>query len=355
MVDDLPNSVFLKLTFAIKELNRLRLSNVGIHILIWGLLFTLPHLLIDVRKPPAGSFPGSWFFITNLYNVGLFYLSAFYLYPKFFNKTWWWLFICSLAVLLPVSYYLKLYFTTEFYPDVILDKGAYRVIFFPQIVFIIAAIIYRLILDSIRNEKRQKELLAEQLTIKLKFLRSQISPHFIFNVLTNLVSLARKGSKEMEPSLIILADLMRYMLYESDEEKVPVFSEIEYLQNYIGLQKLRFGDDIRIDFQCNTDDETLQRKIEPMLLIPFVENAFKHSSGAHEPFIFVSIHAASGVLTFEVKNKFVVLDESKDRDSGIGLENVQTRLKLLYENKYQLHIADTENIFSVFFKLPLSE
>src|SRR5204863_4711933 len=136
-------------------------------------------------------FPGSWFIITNLYNVGLFYLNAFLLYPKLLNKKRWWLYILSIAAVLIISYYLKLWLTTSFYPAVVLDTWADRILFFPPVPFIIASIIYRLIVNKINNDKKQKELIAEQLSIKLKFLRSQISPHFIFNVLTNLVSLAR--------------------------------------------------------------------------------------------------------------------------------------------------------------------
>ena len=116
------------------------------------------------------------------------------------------------AAILAASYYLKLFLTKTYYPEVNLDIWARRILFFPAFAFLIVSTIYRLITDKIRHDKKQKEIFAEQLSIKLKFLRSQISPHFIFNVLTNLVSLARKKSEQLEPALIKLSELMRYML-----------------------------------------------------------------------------------------------------------------------------------------------
>jgi len=321
--------------------------NILLHLFTWLLLFTLPHLFFDTRNTKPGFFPGSWFIITNLYNVGLFYLNAFLLYPKLLNKKKWWLYIFSIAAVLIISYYLKLWLTTSFYPDVVLDSWANRILFFPPVPFIVAGIIYRLIINKIAYDKKQKEIVAEQLSIKLKFLRSQISPHFIFNVLTNLVSLARKQSRQLEPALIMLSDLMRYMLYESDEKKVSIARELDYLKSYISLQQIRFGDDVKIDVAIDLPERVLQANIEPMLLIPFVENAFKHGTGANDPFISITISSNKSELILDVKNKFVEDDKNKDENSGIGLENVRSRLALLYEGKHQLKLNRENNIFHV--------
>jgi hypothetical protein len=314
----------------------------------------LPHLFFDGRSVQPGFFPGSWFVITNLYNVGLFYLNAFLLYPKLLNKSKWWLYILSVVVMLTVSYYLKLWLTQTFYPSVINDNWTHRILFFPPIPFIVASIIYRLVIDKIARDKKQKEIIAEQLSVKLKFLRSQISPHFIFNVLTNLVSLARKQSRQLEPALIMLSDLMRYMLYESDEKKVSIAKELKYLKSYISLQQLRFGEDVKTDVVIDLPEQILQANIEPMLLIPFVENAFKHGTGADDPFIAIHLSSNKNELVLDVKNKFVEHDKSKDDNSGIGLENVQSRLALLYEGKHRLIINKEEDIFHVQLTLQLS-
>src|SRR6185436_4970444 len=121
-----------------------------------------------------------------------------------------------------------------------------RVIFFSLIPLLIASIIFRLISDRMRFERMEKEARAERLDAELKFLQSQVSPHFLFNMLTNMVSLARKKSDLLEPSLIKLSDLLRYMLYDSVEDKIPVYRETEQLENYIALQQLRFGEDVKM-------------------------------------------------------------------------------------------------------------
>jgi LytS/YehU family sensor histidine kinase len=197
-------------------------------------------------------------------------------------------------------------------------------------------------------------MVAEQLAIKLKFLRSQINPHFIFNVLTSLVSLARKKSDQLEPSLIMLSDLVRYMLYESDEKKVPLFREVGYLENYIELQKLRFGDTVKIEARIELSEWEARQSIEPMLLIPFLENSFKHGMGVDEPFIQIHLTTHNGRLQLDVMNRFNDdLNETKDMNSGIGLENVKSRLILLYPGKHSLIREKQHDIFHIHLTLQL--
>ena len=235
-----------------------------------------------------------------------------------------------------------------------MDEWAYRILFFPTLAFLFISTLYRLIADKIQHEKKQKEIVAEQLAIKLKFLRSQINPHFIFNVLTNLVSLARKKSDQLEPALLKLSDLMRYMLYESDGSKVPLLQEIEYLQSYIDLQRLRFGDDILIEVNIDVPQDKSQYNIEPMMLIAFVENAFKHGTGVDDPFIKINLTVENNKLEFDVKNKYVgELTGNKDGGSGIGLENVQSRLILLYPKQHSLAVKKDAAIFDVHLTLRL--
>jgi hypothetical protein len=165
---------------------------VLLHVFIWSLLLSLPHFFFDSRNISPGSLPSSFYFITNLYHIGLFYFNAFFLYPSFFNKKRWWAFLLSVAAIIFFSYYLKMFIVKQWYPQVVIDESIFKIFFFPPFPFLIVSTIYRVIVDRVAYDKKQKEIEAEQLAIKLKFLRSQISPHFIFNVLTNLVSLARK-------------------------------------------------------------------------------------------------------------------------------------------------------------------
>jgi two-component system LytT family sensor kinase len=260
----------------------------------------------------------------------------------------------AVAGVIIVSYYLKLFTTKEWYPEVLLDEWAYRILFFPPIPFLIVSTVYRLVVDKIAYDKKQKEIVAEQLEMKLKFLRSQISPHFIFNVLTNLVSLARKKSELLEPLLIKLSDLMRYILYESDEKKVTLFKEVEYLKSYIELQSLRFGHDVAINADLHLPEKEMHRNIEPMLLIPFVENAFKHGIGVDQPFIEIQLAGENCILEFDVRNKLSEdTIESKDGSPGIGLENVQSRLALLYPERHKLIVKRENNIFHIHLTLEL--
>lgn len=337
--------------------SKVKYKSVLLHAIAWiFLLFILPHLFIasDKRIVQPGFFPSSFFIITNLYHIGLFYLMVFAVYPFFFTKKRWWLFILMTAAILAASYYLKLYMVKEWYKNVILDDWAYRILFFPAFAIVVISIIYRLITDKITNDKIQKEVAAEQLAIKLKFLRSQISPHFIFNVLTNLVSLARKKSDLLEAALIKLSDLMRYMLYESDEDKVTLSKEITYLQGYIELQKLRFGNDISIKIEMPETKRLDTVYIEPMLLIPFVENAFKHGINIDNPLIQINLRVNNNYLDFDVQNKFDdETDTNKDSSSGIGLENIKSRLELLYANEHQLKITKQNNLFHIHLTLQL--
>jgi LytS/YehU family sensor histidine kinase len=210
-----------------------------------------------------------------------------------------------------------------------------------------ASTAYQMIRDRIQADKLLKEKENENLKTELSFLRSQVSPHFMFNVLNNMVALARKRSDLLEPSLIKLSSLMRYMLYEADEDLVSLESEVEYLQSFIDLQLQRFGNKVSVKLDFSEIDADYE--IEPMLLIPFVENAFKHGvSGLDDAIIEIELKAIKKQLLFVVSNKYNnQLEEIKDKTSGIGLANVKRRLQLLYQSNYQLKIENANNFFTV--------
>jgi LytS/YehU family sensor histidine kinase len=211
---------------------------------------------------------------------------------------------------------------------------------------------YKTITDKTKADKLIAEKQNENLKTELSFLRSQISPHFIFNVLNNIVALVRLKSEELEPTVLKLSSLMQYMLYEADEEKVLLTSEVEYLQNYIDLQKQRFGPELslQVTFDIKEDWHT----VEPMLLIPFVENAFKHGNCMLQSSeIIIQLHVVNNHLHFIVKNRFEERDTTKDKTSGIGLANVKRRLELLYPNKHTLTIEKANGWFTVSLHLTL--
>ena len=292
--------------------------------------------------------PGAFFLFTNLYHIGLFYLSAFILYPRLMTRWRWPLYWLSLAAIVVLSYHAKLLILTWWAPQQQITPLIGRLLLFPPIPFLAASIVFCVVRDSVRRERIEKERKAERLTAELKFLRQQMNPHFLFNMLTNMVSLARQGSPLLEPSLIKLADLLRYSLYESGEGKVPLSKEIQLIENYIDLQQLRFGEDV--DIRLSVPDAEPEGLIEPMLLAPFVENAFKHGAGrVKDPFIHIEIKVTDPVLFFKVVNNHHGVSKS----AGIGLANIRSRLELLYP-RHSLTITDNDEIYTVDLKLVLS-
>jgi LytS/YehU family sensor histidine kinase len=199
----------------------------------------------------------------------------------------------------------------------------------------------------------EKERRAERLAAELKFLRQQISPHFLFNMMTNMVSLARQGSPLLEPSLIKLSELLRYSLYESGDGKILLSSEVTLVRNFVDLQQLRFGEDV--DIRMDMPDPEAGEVIEPMLLIPFVENAFKHGIGmVKHAFIHIELRVEGRQLYFMVSNNYNRDSFAKDKSSGIGLANTRSRLELLYPGRHKLIITDEGEIYKVELNLVLS-
>src|SRR5262249_9852119 len=158
------------------------------------------------------------------------------------------------AAILIFSFYVKLFFVNLSAPRFGNTYFNYGILFFPPIPFLIASSIYRFVLNRAQFEKLEKERKAERLDAELKFLRSQVSPHFLFNMMANLVSLARQKSDLLETYLLKLSDLLRYMLYESNDEKFTINKELEYLKAYIDLQELRFGDDVNVNFDAEVEN-----------------------------------------------------------------------------------------------------
>jgi len=312
---------------------------IALHVIIWSAVLGLPYVFTSPESHygQIGLLVCNFFTLTNILHIGLFYFNAFFLYSNFLTSKRWWLYMLSVAILIVVFYYGKLFIIDKWFADLAKDENVFAFTFFPIILFLIISTVYRLVLDKIGSEKAQ-------LATELKFLRSQVSPHFLFNVLNNLVSMARYKSDLLEPSLIKLSGLMRYMLYEANESKVSTAQEIDYIRNYIALQKMRFEDDV--DIRTTIQDEGDVYAIEPMLLIPLVENAFKHGvATGNNQFISINLTIGDYTLSLSVKNSFVKDGSSKDSNSGIGLNNLKARLNLLYPQRHKLTIDESNDVF----------
>ncbi len=335
------------------------------HIAAWILLFSLPYLLRrpydpnEHKQQQQASGETINFIvarITDLMLIGIFYLNAGVLIVKLLYRKKYLLYVLSILVCFAAFSGVSFFIVKNF--QFTGREFTYRMhLTFSIFVFLFilaCSIAYKTIKDRVVADNLYKERLNENLKTELALLRSQVSPHFMFNVLNNMVALARKQSDLLEPSLIKLSSLMRYMLYETGEQKVSLEKETEYLQSYIDLQQQRFGKKLAVNVTVAPADK--QYEIEPMLLIPFVENAFKHGTGMIEhPQIDIDLRAANNVLYFTVKNKYnPVSQEIKDSASGIGLANVQRRLQLLYSNHHQLHISNDNDIFNVSLQIQLN-
>jgi LytS/YehU family sensor histidine kinase len=180
--------------------------------------------------------------------------------------------------------------------------------------------------------------------MELQFLKSQLNPHFLFNSLNNIYSLAYQKSEKTADAILKLSDIMRYMIYESNEGWVSLEKEVEYLQNFIELQKLRVKDSASVLFHTQGDIDG--QKIVPLILIAFVENAFKHGvvNDANDP-IQINLIANKQILHFTVRNQ--KSKANKDRLGGVGLSNVERRLQLLYPEKHKLTVENTPSHYTI--------
>jgi LytS/YehU family sensor histidine kinase len=199
--------------------------------------------------------------------------------------------------------------------------------------------------DWLELEAKRKQLENEKLTAELTFLKAQINPHFLFNTLNNLYYLAFTNSPNTTEVIAKLSQMMRYMIYDSNHEKVLLSKEIEYIDNYISLEKLRLNNHIPINF--TVEGEVSQVKIVPLILITFLENAFKHgvSNNSQTAYITIKLILHNKQLIYTVENS--KLETNNHEKSGIGLQNVKRRLDLSYPQKSHLQVTDGENDYKI--------
>lgn len=285
------------------------------------------------------------FVLYGVINISLFYLNYLLFIPKLLNRKRYALY--AIAVITAIILYglgkygvalcFKADILTHMKGEVTSFKQYFISTLFVSVIFLFLSVVLKFASDWFLNERIQRDLENQRLTAELAFLKSQINPHFLFNSLNSIYSLAYQQSTNTPGAILKLSEIMRYMLYECNDNKVALEKELQYLQNYIDLQKIRFGDNAFIDFKVN--GEVGDQKIVPLLLIAFIENAFKHGV-ANDPKspITLLIHLDGEHLNFFIQNKKHT--NNRDAAGGIGLNNVRRRLDLLYPGKYNLDIRD---------------
>jgi len=297
------------------------------------------------------------FGVFGVVNIALFYINYLILIPRFLNNNKRYaLYFTGVAVSLIgiglIKYCVAAQFWTILHPHIKNMKSDKEVLvflpyffktFFTSILFVIFSLLLKFTADWFTNERVQRDLENQRLTAELAFLKSQINPHFLFNSLNSIYSLAYQKSETTPDAILKLSEIMRYMLYECNDNKVDLEKEITYMQNYIDLQKIRFGKNAFIDLEVN--GVVTNQRIVPLLLIPFIENAFKHgvANNPEHP-IKLLINVADGHLSFYMENKKHL--NNRDSIGGIGLSNVRRRLDLLYPDKYNLEIHDDADTYT---------
>jgi two-component system LytT family sensor kinase len=324
-----------------------------VNVLFWLFIITMCSGAILYSKTPISSYHLLVTFgYFGVINVSIFYINYTLLIPQLIKvRKQYWMYIVSITTLIVVMCVVKTVLAT-LNSDIILThtsdtsgKKVYesvnsyivRTIFMSGF-FVVISSLLKFAVDWFANERVHRNLESEKKDMELQFLKSQLNPHFLFNSLNNIYSLAYQKSDKTADAVLKLSEIMRYMIYESNDGWVSLSKEIDYLKSFIELQKLRFKDGASVDFSLNGEIDG--QKIVPLILISFVENAFKHgvANDPNNP-IKINIIANQKILHFSITNK--KHNHNKDEMGGVGLSNVERRLQLLYPDRYKLNIVNS--------------
>ncbi|MFN0034945.1 MAG: sensor histidine kinase [Saprospiraceae bacterium] len=244
---------------------------------------------------------------------------------------------------------LKLtYLVPVYFPEATIEFWSYRMLYdvFDCVLVSCTALSARMYFRHQAMQRRETQLRAEKSEAELRALKGQLHPHFLFNTINNLYALARVKSDRTAPVALKLAQLLRYVLYDSQKATVPLEQEIQLLRDYVELEKLRF-DEGRLVVRMDVDLDNPKQQIAPLLLLPLVENAFKHGASEQrdEARISISVVLKNNVLEAKIENSKP--PGKPENAPGIGLQNLRRQLELLYPERHELEIAEGERAFSV--------
>lgn len=327
------------------------------HVFFWMLVFGFWYFL----RYQDYTVPGRAFLITLIKVIDLVvmvYITNYILLPQLFYKKKYGWFAVAFFLLVVSSSVLKMNILGRIMdaPQLYSISGDLKQRIYdnviPHFFLVIAGAAIKLMFDYSHLQQRMAETAREKAEAELNFLKSQINPHFLFNSLNSVYFLIDKNNAVARESLHKFSDMLRYQLYEVNGDKIPVEKEINYLKDYVDLQKLRKDEHYSVSFSYSPQVKDFS--IEPLLLIPFVENAFKHVSSHSNKANFVTLELGrhNGQFIFSAENS---KDKSKVTEpySGIGLANVKRRLELLYPGKHELTITDENDIYKVNLKLKI--
>lgn len=347
------------------------------HLLFWLIYFTLNTLrwgsyFDDASFENYFQFPYLYSLKTNLLgfaiHIALCYFNIYFLMPKFVLKKRYLPYIIIILATIFVMVVIKFNLTYLLVSQDVWPEGPeatttmtlnYTIqMMFGELYVITFVTAIKITFDFLKEHQRVAKLERAQLETELLFLKTQISPHFFFNTLNNIYSLAVENSKKTPKIILKLSELMRYLLYETRSKRQSLENEILCIQNYLDLERVRHSDELEVDMSISGDIQ--DKEIAPILLLSFIENAFKH--GVHKNIgeikIDIDFTIRKDFLYFTITNPMPKETEHKDsinQSNGIGLENVKKRLELGYnKNDYKLIIRNKNNMFIVKLKIKVS-
>lgn len=292
-------------------------------------------------------------FTTSVYfffNAAAFYITGYYLFPRFLYRSEYGKFFLSLGALiisLSVGLAVCLHFLFHGNNDEIAGNwtGLLQVALLSISTMLGLMSGAKLVADKMRSDRKTRQMDKQRLESELQYLKAQVNPHFLFNAINSVYFLIRKNPEQAAETLIKLSDLLRFSLYDCSVEKITIEKEIEYLNNFIALESLRKGEKVKVNLVQEGMLSGFQ--IAPFLLIPFLENAFKHISNFSNKDNTIDIHFQrnNGKFTAEMSN--TTDNIVRNGVGGIGLKNVKRRLELLYPGKHALNISESDGKFIV--------
>ena len=349
--------------------DRIMQNRILSHVLFWGGFFVIFTILATLNSGDIKESLISYLaFLPAQLLAG--YILVYYQVPKLLLKKKYLIFAISFflsiygfSVLARLSsiYLAEPFFRENFYQEsiieVLLDPLYLAVVYFPSVyVFVFLMLVVKIIKDRFQEIHQLEIIQKEKANTELKFLKAQIHPHFLFNTLNNLYALTLIKSDAAPEVVLKLSEMLDYILYQCNEPTVPIIKEIELLQGYIDLEMLRYGEQLELSFTHSYDDPNIL--FAPLILLSFVENAFKHGASGNlkNPKINIVLEIKNSQLYFKIFNtKMLQINESKkDQKKGIGFNNAERQLELNYKNNYDLKINDNENDYEVILKIDLN-
>jgi len=349
-----------------------RLPRIKRHVLFWASFYLYQVLRMSFLFPPNHVWDGAPTILVSSLVWGLFhvmfitYSVTYYLIPKFFVKKKYILFgLCILGLFVVMFWYDFFYImlvkkfthaigTTKGQPYIFLRGSIIRL--FGNAPLICGLFIsFKTLKNWYQKQLENDTLIKEKSNAELQLLKAQIHPHFLFNTLNNIYSFTLTRSPFAAELVQKLSDMLNYMITDCNRVLVPLEKEIQLLKDYIGLEKVRYGD--RLDIQMHINGDYSGKMIAPLLMIPFVENCFKHGASVMRgrQWMHLIINVTDNHLDFNLSNSKPAIQDTNKSKSGIGLINVQKRLALLYTGNYELDINSTDNTFSVYLKIKLQK